>query len=55
MDKAIEEFADDFGYDLDEEGHPMDEGDSDARSPRRDEGASEAEEARDRRRALRPR
>ena len=31
--EAIAEFADDFGYDLDEEGQPMDEGDSD-----RDEG-----------------
>ena len=27
--KAVEEFADDFGYDLDEEGQPVDEGDSD--------------------------
>jgi F-type H+-transporting ATPase subunit alpha len=29
VDKAVKDFADDFGYDLDEEGHPMDEGDSD--------------------------
>ena len=26
LDKAIDEFADDFGYDLDEEGQPEDEG-----------------------------
>jgi F-type H+-transporting ATPase subunit alpha len=26
VDKAVKEFADDFGYDLDEEGHPMGDG-----------------------------
>jgi F-type H+-transporting ATPase subunit alpha len=39
LDKAIEEFADDFGYDLDEDGAPMD-GDSD-----RVTGAGRADEA----------
>jgi F-type H+-transporting ATPase subunit alpha len=29
LDKAISEFADDFGYDLDEEGEPEDKGDED--------------------------
>jgi F-type H+-transporting ATPase subunit alpha len=28
VDAAVKEYADDFGYDLDEEGHPMDEGES---------------------------
>jgi F-type H+-transporting ATPase subunit alpha len=42
VDKGTKEFADDFGYDLDEEGHPMHEGDSD-RVAERDEGADEEE------------
>jgi F-type H+/Na+-transporting ATPase subunit alpha len=29
LDAAIKEFADDFGYDLDEDGNPVEEGDSD--------------------------
>jgi F-type H+-transporting ATPase subunit alpha len=38
LDKLVSEFADDFGYDLDEEGQPMDEGESDRVSQRdRDE------------------
>jgi F-type H+/Na+-transporting ATPase subunit alpha len=50
VDKAIKEFADDFGYDLDEEGHPIQEGESDrvAERDRRDgdeaEGEGESEE-----------
>jgi F-type H+/Na+-transporting ATPase subunit alpha len=28
VDEAVKEYADDFGYDLDEEGQPMDEGES---------------------------
>ena len=43
VDKGTKEFADDFGYDLDEEGHPMHEGDSD-RIAERDEGEGEGEE-----------
>jgi F-type H+/Na+-transporting ATPase subunit alpha len=34
LDKLVSEFADDFGYDLDEEGQPMDEGESDRVSQR---------------------
>jgi F-type H+/Na+-transporting ATPase subunit alpha len=46
---SIEQFADDFGYDLDEEGQPLDEdGDEDrrdgGRSQPRDEGDDETEE-----------
>ncbi len=29
VDAAVEQFAEDFGYDLDEEGHPLEEGDLD--------------------------
>jgi F-type H+/Na+-transporting ATPase subunit alpha len=43
VDKAVKEFADDFGYDLDEEGQPMHEGDSD-RVADRDERGREGEE-----------
>src|SRR3989440_2812137 len=32
LENAVRQFAEDFGFDLDEEGHPMDEGDED--SPR---------------------
>jgi F-type H+-transporting ATPase subunit alpha len=39
LDKAVAEFADDFGYDLDDEGQPMDAGESD-RVARRDGGDS---------------
>jgi F-type H+-transporting ATPase subunit alpha len=28
VDEAVKQFAEDFGYDLDEEGHPLEEGDS---------------------------
>ena len=37
VEKAVERFADDFGFDLDEEGHPLDEGDDDGGERRRDE------------------
>jgi F-type H+/Na+-transporting ATPase subunit alpha len=50
VDKAVKDFADDFGYDLDEEGHPVDEGDSDRVEERdqdedRDEDREEEKEA----------
>jgi len=49
IDRAVAEFADDFGYDLDEEGAPMEEGESDRVARRdedgEDEGEDEAEEA----------
>ena len=41
VEKAVERFADDFGFDLDEEGHPLDEGgDDDGGGRRRDEASS---------------
>ena len=44
MDKGVKEFADDFGYDLDEEGQPVDEGESDRVADREgDEGEREGE------------
>jgi F-type H+-transporting ATPase subunit alpha len=48
VDKGVKEFADDFGYDLDEEGQPMDEGESDRVADREsDEGEGEGEEERE--------
>jgi F-type H+-transporting ATPase subunit alpha len=46
LDEAIEEFAGDFGYDLDEEGHPEDDGgDDDAKgSSKKDESDDNDEE-----------
>jgi F-type H+-transporting ATPase subunit alpha len=43
LDKLVSEYADDFGYDLDEEGQPMDEGESD-RIARRDEDKSSSDD-----------
>jgi F-type H+-transporting ATPase subunit alpha len=41
VEQAVERFADDFGFDLDEEGHPLDEGgDDDGGGRRRDEASS---------------
>jgi F-type H+-transporting ATPase subunit alpha len=46
VDKAVARFAEDFGYDLDEEGHPMDDGDEPPPRGSRDDGnSSEAEPA----------
>jgi F-type H+/Na+-transporting ATPase subunit alpha len=42
IDGAVSRFADDFGYDLDEEGQPMEEGESE-RIARREEGGDEGE------------
>jgi len=45
VDKGVKEFADDFGYDLDEEGQPVDEGESDRVADREGgEGEPEGEE-----------
>jgi F-type H+-transporting ATPase subunit alpha len=45
VDKGVKEFADDFGYDLDEEGQPMEEGESDRVADREgDEGEGEGDE-----------
>jgi F-type H+/Na+-transporting ATPase subunit alpha len=46
VDDAVSEFADDFGYDLDEEGQPMEEGESERVSRR--EGREEEPEEGDR-------
>jgi F-type H+/Na+-transporting ATPase subunit alpha len=43
LDDAVSSFADDFGYDLDEEGHPMEEGESD-RVTKRDRGEGDEDE-----------
>jgi F-type H+-transporting ATPase subunit alpha len=45
LDKAVKEFADDFGYDLDEDGAPEDSGDSDRVSDRDAATQPVAEEA----------
>jgi F-type H+-transporting ATPase subunit alpha len=47
LKKAVAEFADDFGYDLDESGQPVEAGDSDRVQSRSDEAADDAGEARD--------
>ena len=38
LDDAIAQYAEDFGYDLDEEGHPEDDGGEEPRSSSRDSG-----------------
>jgi F-type H+/Na+-transporting ATPase subunit alpha len=43
VDKAVKQFAEDFGYDLDEEGHPLEEDDDEPR--RRSDERSEGETA----------
>ncbi|MGZ4344537.1 MAG: F0F1 ATP synthase subunit alpha [Solirubrobacteraceae bacterium] len=47
VEKAVERFADDFGFDLDEEGHPLDEGDDDGGERRRDEASGDDQGAED--------
>ena len=48
LEEAVKQFAEDFGYDLDEEGHPLEEEGGEDREQRRDEGSSEdAEDAED--------
>jgi F-type H+-transporting ATPase subunit alpha len=37
VDEAVKQFAEDFGYDLDEEGHPLEDGDEEPRGGERDE------------------
>jgi F-type H+-transporting ATPase subunit alpha len=44
VDKFVKEFADDFGYDLDEEGQPLEGGDSDRITERPPEAADAAPE-----------
>jgi F-type H+-transporting ATPase subunit alpha len=47
LKKAVAEFADDFGYDLDEDGQPVEAGDSDRVQSRGEEAAEDEGEARD--------
>jgi F-type H+-transporting ATPase subunit alpha len=37
VDEAVKQFAEDFGYDLDEEGHPLEDGDDEPHGGERDE------------------
>jgi F-type H+-transporting ATPase subunit alpha len=50
VDAAVKQFAEDFGYDLDEEGHPLDEdGEGDSRErKRRDEDSQDADRSAER-------
>jgi F-type H+-transporting ATPase subunit alpha len=43
VEKAVSSFAEDFGFDLDEEGHPLDEGDEDSSRSERRESSEEGE------------
>ncbi|MFN8130335.1 MAG: F0F1 ATP synthase subunit alpha [Solirubrobacteraceae bacterium] len=45
VDAAVKEFADDFGYDLDEEGQPIEAGDSERIVSRGDQAGSETADA----------
>jgi F-type H+-transporting ATPase subunit alpha len=40
VDSAVKQYAEDFGYDLDEEGHPLEEDQDEPRSSRDDSGDS---------------
>jgi F-type H+/Na+-transporting ATPase subunit alpha len=46
LDKAVSQFAEDFGYDLDEEGHPLEDGDGAPARSRSDESSSSRDEDR---------
>jgi F-type H+-transporting ATPase subunit alpha len=45
VDKAVQQFAEDFGYDLDEEGHPLGEDDDRDRPSTRPQAATEEPQA----------
>jgi F-type H+-transporting ATPase subunit alpha len=47
VDKAVGQFAEDFGFDLDEEGHPLEDDHDEPRSRDRDSGADEPAEEED--------
>jgi len=47
LKKGVAEFADDFGYDLDEDGQPVEAGDSERVQSRADEAEADAGQARD--------
>jgi F-type H+-transporting ATPase subunit alpha len=42
VEKAVKQFAEDFGYDLDEEGHPLEEGQESLRRSRSRDGARDS-------------
>jgi F-type H+-transporting ATPase subunit alpha len=42
VEEAVKRFAEDFGYDLDEEGHPMEDGDEDRSSKKSDDREEQA-------------
>ena len=44
VEKAVSSFAEDFGFDLDEEGHPLDEGDESSSRDGRRNGRAESED-----------
>jgi F-type H+/Na+-transporting ATPase subunit alpha len=44
VDEAVKQFAEDFGYDLDEEGHPLEEGEDEPRSRSEDRSESGSED-----------
>jgi F-type H+-transporting ATPase subunit alpha len=46
VNAAVEQFAEDFGFDLDEEGHPIDQEPELPRAPRRPDAATERAEQR---------
>jgi F-type H+/Na+-transporting ATPase subunit alpha len=50
VDDAVKQFAEDFGYDLDEEGHPLDEGDDgeDRKEKRGEDGDEDESESSER-------
>jgi hypothetical protein len=45
LDQAVSTYTEDFGYDLDEEGHPIEEDDEPAPSKRSSENEDEAQAA----------
>src|ERR1035437_9376613 len=47
IDKAVAQYAEDFGYDLDEEGHPLEDDDQPAPQARRTESREEPREVQD--------
>jgi F-type H+-transporting ATPase subunit alpha len=47
IDKTVAQYAEDFGYDLDQEGHPLEDGDQLAPSARRPESDEESSEVQD--------
>src|SRR5579875_3319506 len=51
LDEAVSRFAEDFGYDLDEEGHPIDDDEAEDRSRDRGDRSDESDEGEEERQA----